>query len=92
MRADQHIDEIEALRREKRDLQLHNCELEVQIQDAAHSIEGFSAAIEKLEDGYKTKEETWKRQIADLQQECDGLARTNRQLQDKVAQGDHVKD
>ncbi|RHZ05349.1 hypothetical protein DYB37_010535 [Aphanomyces astaci] len=92
MRADQHIDEIEALRREKRDLQLHNCELEVQIQDAAHSIEGFSAAIEKLEDGYKTKEETWKRQIADLQQECDSLARTNRQLQDKVAQGDHVKD
>ncbi|RHY27984.1 hypothetical protein DYB32_006364 [Aphanomyces invadans] len=91
-RSDQHIDEIEALRREKRDLQLHNCELEVQIQDAAHSIEGFSAAIEKLEDGYKTKEETWKRQIADLQQECDGLARTNRQLQGQLAQFDQVKE
>ncbi|CAK4071283.1 unnamed protein product [Aphanomyces euteiches] len=87
----QHIEEIEALRREKRDLQLHNCELEVQIQDAAQSIDGFSAAIEKLEEGYKTKEDTWKRQIADLQQECDGLARTNRQLQSQFTQGEKAK-
>ncbi|KAF0697473.1 hypothetical protein As57867_011812, partial [Aphanomyces stellatus] len=83
-----HIDEIEALRREKRDLQLHNCELEVQIQDAAQSIEGFSSAIEKLEEGYKTKEETWKRQIADLQRESDGLARTNRQLQSQCTKAE----
>ncbi|KDO25320.1 hypothetical protein SPRG_20729 [Saprolegnia parasitica CBS 223.65] len=74
------MDEVERLRREKRELQVHNCELEVQIQDAANSIEGFSAAIESLETGYKQKEETWKRQIATLQTECQAQVHANREL------------
>ncbi|OQS01907.1 hypothetical protein THRCLA_05662 [Thraustotheca clavata] len=74
------MDEVERLRREKRELQVQNCELEVQIQDAANSIEGFSTAIESLEAGYKQKEDTWKRQIAELQQECQTQVHANREL------------